>query len=148
MPVGNWRTFDHRLRCVVVRLFSKFLGDILNCIDPTGSLKNADLQDIQIRLDVLCLYLPEELKHIPPLDGRSAMRTISGGSSAINIRGSDSDISTIQDGCVLVTDHKLESCDDFFLSFIFFIFFLLTIEMIKLIREKTDFEIVVSRLID
>ncbi|OQV19058.1 Protein SZT2 [Hypsibius exemplaris] len=80
------------------------LNEILTVIDSKGDLKTLDLHDIQIRLEVLCLYLPDELKNIPPLDGRTAIRTISGGSSVNNLRGSDSDVSTIHEGSTAVSE--------------------------------------------
>lgn len=59
--------------------------------------KPVDYSELQIRLDILCLSLPEELKDIQLGEVRSAPRTLSGGSSVKDLRGSDSDVSMVND---------------------------------------------------
>ncbi|GAV02768.1 hypothetical protein RvY_13293-2 [Ramazzottius varieornatus] len=81
-----------------VRQLPTCFEDILKCIEGAAeAARSLDYADIRLRLDVLCLTLPDDLKTISSVEGRPSMRTISGSSINRDMRESDSDISAINE---------------------------------------------------
>ncbi|XP_055346842.1 KICSTOR complex protein SZT2-like isoform X2 [Paramacrobiotus metropolitanus] len=85
----------HTLGSSTVQQLPTCLSEVFSYVDTSGKLM--DFHELRIRLDVLCLSLPEEIRDIHPVEGRVSRRTISGGSSMKDLRGSDSDLSTINE---------------------------------------------------